>query len=128
MQLTITPLSAADTVLVHVPCDQLTHENALAFDNALDAVLEQSQNTILDLEQVDFMDSMVMKKLLKSQQRINKRNGHLVFVRLSPTVNALFELIGLSDILTVQQDVESAMDFLQAQRNLTPAPVSNPST
>lgn len=128
MQLTITPLSAADTVLVHVPYDQLTHENALAFDNALDAVLEQSQNTILDLEQVDFMDSMVMKKLLKSQQRINKRNGHLVFVRLSPTVNALFELIGLSDILTVQQDVESAMDFLQAQRNLTSAPVSNPST
>lgn len=127
MQLTTTPLSAADTMLVHVPTDQLTHENALAFDNALDAVLEQSQNTILDLEQVAFMDSMVMKKILKSQQRVNKRNGHLVLVRLSPTVNALFELIGLSEILTVQQDVDGALAFLKAQQPLTSPPVANAS-
>lgn len=127
MQLTTTPLSAADTMLVHVPTDQLTHENALAFDNALDAVLEQSQNTILDLEQVAFMDSMVMKKILKSQQRVNKRNGHLVLVRLSPTVNALFELIGLSEILTVQQDVDGALAFLKAQQPLTSPPADNAS-
>lgn len=118
MNLTTSSLSADDTVLVHVPHSQLTHQNVQAFDHALDQILGQTQNTILDLEQVAFMDSLVMKKLLKSQQRINKRNGHLVFVRLSPTVNALFELIGLSDILTVCESVESALDFLETQRSL----------
>ena len=127
MQLTITPLSAADTVLVHVPHDQLTHQNALVFDGALDEILGQSKNTILDLEQVAFMDSMVMKKLLKSQQRINKRNGHLVFIRLSPTVNALFELIGLSDILTVREDVDSALEFLESQSLASSSPIASAS-
>lgn len=127
MYLTTTALSTADTVLVHVPHDQLTHLNALIFDRALDAVLGQSKNTILDLENVAFMDSMVMKKLLKSQQRINKRNGHLVFIRLSPTVNALFELIGLSDILTVREDVDSALEFLESQSLASSSPIASAS-
>lgn len=125
MQLNTTTLSAPNTVLVQVPHDQLTYQNALVFDLALDEILGQSKNTILDLERVAFMDSMVMKKLLKSQQRINKRNGHLVFIRLSPTVNALFELIGLSDILTVREDVKSALDFLASQQSLTIAPTAS---
>ncbi len=116
MQLNTTLLSATDTTLVHVPVDQLTSENADELMEALEAVLTQSKNTILDLDQVAFMDSLVMKKLLQCQQRVNRRNGHLVFVRLSPTVNALFELIGLSEILTVHQDVDSALGFLADQR------------
>ncbi len=112
MQLNTTQLSATDTTLVHVPVDQLTSQNAVEFIEALETVLTQSKNTILDLDQVAFMDSLVMKKLLRCQQRVNRRNGHLVFVRLSPTVNALFELIGLSEILTVHQDVDSALSFL----------------
>jgi anti-anti-sigma factor len=116
MQLNTTLLSATDTTLVHVPVDQLTSENADELMEALEAVLTQSKNTILDLDQVAFMDSLVMKKLLECQQRVNRRNGHLVFVRLSPTVNALFELIGLSEILTVHQDVDSALGFLADQR------------
>lgn len=112
MQLNTTQLSATDTTLVHVPVDQLTSQNAVEFIEALETVLTQSKNTILDLDQVAFMDSLVMKKLLQCQQRVNRRNGHLVFVRLSPTVNALFELIGLSEILTVHQDVDTAMSFL----------------
>lgn len=116
MQLNTTLLSATDTTVVHVPVDQLTSQNAVEFIEALETVLTQSKNTILDLEQLAFMDSLVMKKLLQCQQRVNRRNGHLVFVRLSPTVNALFELIGLSEILTVHQDVDSAMGFLADQR------------
>ena len=116
MQLNTTQLSATDTTLVHVPVDQLTSQNAVEFIEALETVLTQSKNTILDLDQVAFMDSLVMKKLLQCQQRVNRRNGHLVFVRLSPTVNALFELIGLSEILTVHQDVDSALSFLADQR------------
>jgi anti-anti-sigma factor len=127
MQLPTSTLGTPHTVLVHVPHDQLTHQNALVFDGALDEILGQSKNTILDLEQVAFMDSMVMKKLLKSQQRINKRNGHLVFIRLSPTVNALFELIGLSEILTVREDVNSALDFLASQQAMTIASTDNAS-
>ena len=116
MQLNITTLDATETTLVHVPQDQLTTLNALEFIQALENVVTQSKNTILDLEQVAFMDSLVMKKILQCQQRVNRRNGHLVFVRLSPTVNALFELIGLSDILTVHQDTDSALAFLADQR------------
>ena len=87
-------------------------------------MLEQSDHTILDLHPVVFMDSMVMKKLLQCQQRVNKRNGHLVLVRLSPTVNALFELVGLSDILTVQQDMDSALILLEARRMPVTTPVA----
>jgi anti-anti-sigma factor len=116
MQLNTTLLSATDTTLVHVPVDQLTSQNSVEFMEALETVLTQSKNTILDLDQVAFMDSLVMKKLLQCQQRVNRRNGHLVFVRLSPTVNALFELIGLSEILTVHQDTDSALGFLADQR------------
>ena len=117
MELNITQLIAPDTSLVHVPLDQLTTQNALDFIQKLEVVLEQSQNTILDLEQGGFMDSLVMKKLLQCQQRVNRRNGHLVFVRLSPTVNALFELIGLSEILTVRQDADGAQAFLAEQQS-----------
>jgi anti-anti-sigma factor len=92
--------------------DQLTSENADELMEALEAVLTQSKNTILDLDQVAFMDSLVMKKLLQCQQRVNRRNGHLVFVRLSPTVNALFELIGLSDVLIVSKDHDTATSLL----------------
>lgn len=125
MQLNITTLDATETTLVHVPQDQLTTLNALEFIQALENVVTQSKNTILDLEQVAFMDSLVMKKILQCQQRVNRRNGHLVFVRLSPTVNALFELIGLSDILTVHQDTDSALAFLADQR-ASMAPTKNP--
>lgn len=116
MQLNTTLLSATDTTLVHVPVNQLTSQNAVEFMEALETVLTQSKNTILDLDQVAFMDSLVMKKLLQCQQRVNRRNGHLVFVRLSPTVNALFELIGLSEILSVRENVDSALAFLVDQR------------
>ena len=112
MQLNTTLLSATDTTLVHVPVDQLTSQNSVEFMEALETVLTQSKNTILDLDQVAFMDSLVMKKLLQCQQRVNRRNGHLVFVRLSPTVNALFELIGLSDVLIVSKDHDTATSLL----------------
>ena len=112
MQINTTLLSATDTTLVQVPVDQLTSQNAAEFIEALETVLMQSKNTILDLEQVAFMDSLVMKKLLQCQQRVNRRNGHLVFVRLSPTVNALFELIGLSEVLIVSKDLDSATSLL----------------
>ena len=125
MQLNITTLDATETTLVHVPQDQLTSQNAPEFIQALENVVTQSKNTILDLEQVAFMDSLVMKKLLHCQQRVNRRNGHLVFVRLSPTVNALFELIGLSDILTVHQDTDCALAFLADQR-ASMSPTKNP--
>lgn len=112
MQLNITTLDATETTLVHVPQDQLTTLNALEFIQALENVVTQSKNTILDLEQVAFMDSLVMKKILQCQQRVNRRNWHLIFIRLTPTVNALFELIGLSDVLIVSKDIDSATSLL----------------
>lgn len=110
--LTTTQLSPSDVVLVVVHHDQLTSKNCAAFIDELDLILAQSNTTILDLKCVAFLDSMVMKKLLKCQQFVNLRNGQLILINLSQTVNALFELIGLSAILNVSQDLDSAMALL----------------
>lgn len=63
---------------------------------------EQSESLIvLDLADVSFMDSTGLRTVISADQRLRERGGSLRIVNAPSQVTRLFDLVGISEHLTI---------------------------
>jgi anti-anti-sigma factor len=62
-----------------------------------------AKRVVLDLADVEFMDSSGLHALLRAWQRFEQNRGRLVLSRVSPQVRRLLELTGTDLILGVER-------------------------
>lgn len=88
--------------------DLLTAET---FRNLVERAInrEKTQNLILDMEQVDFIDSSGLGVILGRYRRIREQGGNMAIVGVKPHVKRILELAGIMGIVKVYQQTEQAL-------------------
>lgn len=70
----------------------------------------QSDTLIFDLRDVTFIDSSGLSVIVASHQRLRQAQGRFAVVIAHPSsVLRLFELCGLTDTLTITDDLDAAL-------------------
>ena len=104
------PVKQPDDVLVIVvPSESLTAAYVEEFQRSLDAQMEGKTKVVLDLHQVEFMDSAGCGALLNCLKKLRAVGGSLAVCRITSPVRALFELIRMSRVLTSYPTEEEAI-------------------
>jgi anti-anti-sigma factor len=95
-----------DTVQVHLRLrGDLDLYNAPAFDDALvDVEGEKWPTIVLDLRELDFLDSMALRLVMRTQARAQQDGRRLVVVRGPAFLDRVLRLSGLEEHLELVTD------------------------
>lgn len=74
----------------------------------LTSALERGAKVVLDLREVSFMDTQGLAAVIEAERSSAASGTPFVVVRAPATVHRLFEMIGLSDRLTLVDDPAAA--------------------
>ena len=81
-----------------------------ALQEELDRVASDSTLLIIDLRELDFMDSTGLSVLVRAHQRAEEQGRRLAMVKGPQQVQRLLSLTGVSDRLTVVDSPEDLID------------------
>jgi len=98
---------------VIVPGDSLVANNVASFKRELEELSRSAKGVVVDLSEVQFIDSAGCGALLQFHKRLKERGGGLVLCCLSAPVRALFELVRIQRALDIYPSREAALKALQ---------------
>jgi anti-sigma B factor antagonist len=90
----------------------LDASNVKAFRAAIVPQLEQHDKVVLDLSNVEFIDSAGVGTLISCLRIVTERQGQLRLCGLNRAVRALFELMRMHRLFEVHPDRRSALSSL----------------
>jgi anti-sigma B factor antagonist len=70
-----------------------------------------ARRIVLDMAEVEFVDSSALRELLRADAGLRAGGGVLVLASLQPAVLRLLELTRTADVLTLAPDVEQALEL-----------------
>jgi anti-sigma B factor antagonist len=80
-----------------------------------------AQNVLLNMQEVDYVDSSGIGELVRSQMAIRKQGGQFKLVNLSKVVNDLLNATSLNKIFDIQGDEASALQSFSSTGQATAA-------
>lgn len=93
---------------------KLNTDNIAPITNELRTLYEGgSQNTILDLSELEYVNSTGLSVLLNLWKQVNEGDKKLIFVRLHPFMDELFELTELRQKFTLADSLEEGEALLE---------------
>jgi anti-sigma B factor antagonist len=87
-----------------------------------DAISAGTHGVVIDMSQVEFIDSTGLSVLLNGLRRVTRSDGRLALVVTNPTVLRLFEITKLDSTFDIQPTVEAAVARVQAGGSSDGAP------
>lgn len=96
------------TVLLDGIIDAYTYEKLEETFNRL--IEQKNYKLIIDLSNVDYMNSAGAGVLISVYTIIQENNGNLVLVNPRPKVKEVFDLLGLTQLFTISKDLNSALN------------------
>ena len=98
----------------------LTVQGALTVDHGVttlrslirEMVDSGKSKVVLDLEAVDYMDSLGLEALLTASTAIGKQGGRLALAGMKPRLRHLFEITRLGEIFETHENRTAAVDSL----------------
>jgi anti-anti-sigma factor len=99
----------ADTHVVELQ-GELDLATAPHVSAALDAALETGRRfVVIDLGEVRYIDSSTLSVMLAAHRRLAARGGRLVTICSDPFVTRVFEIAGLTQVLSVTRSRREAL-------------------
>lgn len=74
------------------------------------AFQDRPERLVVDLDQVEYMDSSGLATLVEAMKTINNQNRRLVLCNMRPRVRAIFEIARLDRYFVISDSVEDAVD------------------
>lgn len=105
--------SGRDCALVRCPDNFLDASNASHFKRDLHAVLAEHPRVVLDLRNVEFLDSSGLGALLSCLRKANAFAGDIKLCNVQDVVRAVLTMTRLDRILDVYETVEDARAALR---------------
>lgn len=102
-----------EAVIVAVPGPNLDVSNADEFKVSMSPILATSRKIVLDLGNVEFVDSSGLGSFLTCLRQLNAAGGDMKLCRMSKSVRTLFELVRMHrvfDILGTPAEAVAAFD------------------
>ncbi|MBM7646231.1 stage II sporulation protein AA (anti-sigma F factor antagonist) [Scopulibacillus daqui] len=93
---------------------ELDHHTAESLRNQVNDVLQKQtiNHIILNLGELQFMDSSGLGVILGRYKQIASRGGEMVVCSISPAVRRLFEMSGMFKILRLEENEQNALQTL----------------
>jgi anti-sigma B factor antagonist len=99
-----------DVTIVAVNAKELAADNADAFRGAIAPVLKDCRKLVIDLDQVQFVDSRGCGAILSCLKLIAPTGGDLKLCRVTPPVRTVFDLIRMDRICQIVNTREEAVE------------------
>lgn len=109
MQVNIEQLPENQCVLAQIASSNLDAGNVKAFKDQIASTLSASSSVLIDMEQLNFIDSSGLGALLSCLRTMNNKNGQLKLFGMSKPVRALFELVRMHRIFSIYNTREEAL-------------------
>lgn len=94
--------------IIHPIAASLDASNVASFREQIAPLLSDSQRLVIDLDQIDFIDSAGIGALISCLRIAAESKAQLVLCGLNRPVKALFELMRMHRVFEIHQDRESA--------------------
>ena len=101
--------NVGEVTVVVLGIDILDAGNAKEFKAGMSPILEKSSRVVLDLSQVNFLDSSGCGALLSCLRQVNTAGGDLKLFGVTKPVRTLFELIRMHRIVEMHESKEAAV-------------------
>jgi anti-sigma B factor antagonist len=95
--------------LVRLPGDHIDAANVIDFKEAMQVVVAESSQVVIDLSTIRFVDSAALGALLALLRDVTNVGGDLKVCRAGPQVKAILELVRLDQLIEVSETAESAV-------------------
>jgi len=107
--LTVSVTEPAPGVDLVTLAGELDFASGAELATALARLTGRPRQIVVDLAPLEFVDSSGVKLLVTAARNAESDGGGLVLVSQTPTVRRVFEILHLSDVLTVIDDREQAL-------------------
>jgi anti-sigma B factor antagonist len=99
----------SQTACVVLETHKLDMSNAADFKKKISALVENETQMVLDMAQVEFVDSSGLGAILSFLRDLRTRGGELRLCCVQPRVMAMFELVRMHKIIPLLATREEAM-------------------
>jgi len=95
---------------------ELTEDTLPIFDKAVDHQLadEQVVDVLLNLEEVTFIDSLMLERLLDLQDKLAERLGQVRLVKPDENVHKILEITRLTKVFEMYDNLTDAVKVVRA--------------
>lgn len=106
------PMVDKGIAVVGVTRDSLDASNSKAFKDDMQPVIEQHSRILLDLEDLQFVDSSGLGALLSCLRTVHTKGGQLALCGMSKPVRTLFELVRMYRIFDIYANRAEALTVM----------------
>lgn len=108
--------SRKNTLIVHVGGD-FDLVTAAEFREKIDQSLEEtmSQNLLLDLSKITFIDSSGLGVILGRYRKVKKNHGEMVIYGIKPAVEKILKVSGISSLMPLCKTEKEAWALLESK-------------
>ncbi len=92
--------------------------NSDAFQASLLSAMEGKRHLILDLSNVQFIDSSGLGKIIASLRLFREKGGEMRICSVRPPVQVLFTMVRLAEIVGIDADAEAST--LELRKHVSP--------
>lgn len=100
---------SGNVTVIHVESNHLDAGNTTQFRNAVSEAIAGRQGVLIDLTDVQFVDSSGLGALLSCLRQISADGGRLRLCGISRTVRSLFELVRMHRVFEIHGSREEAL-------------------
>ena len=101
--------TSGNAVVVKLNVDRATMANVENFKTSISEIVDKYTKVIIDLSPVSFVDSVFLGAFVVVLKRLSAKNGELVLTGLQPSVQKLFEMTRMDNIIIIKTSVEEAI-------------------
>jgi anti-sigma B factor antagonist len=105
-------VEACGALVIALNEDNLDASNVREFKDAIQALLHEHDQVVLDLSAVRFVDSSGLGALISCMRQLSSRNGDFKLCSMSRPVRALFELMRMHRVFNIYESPEEALRSL----------------
>lgn len=95
--------------MLRVNADSLETDNVATFRSAMSPLMDKSAHFVIDLSEVEFMDSTGLGAMLSCLRSIKGKGGTLRLCSLSAEVKQLFEMVMMDRVFEIFETPEAAL-------------------
>jgi anti-sigma B factor antagonist len=117
MALKVKSITRGPGIIVVSPIGSIDASTFDLFDEKMDDILKQRPDVIIfDMEFADYISSSGIRVLLKTKKALKQTDGRMVFMKLQPQIQKVFDILKAIPTLKVFASIEELDKYLDTMQ------------
>ena len=117
MSLKVTASHKRPRVFTISPIGAIDSKTHSILEEKVDSVLSEKPDVVIfDMEFLDYINSMGVRVLLKTKKQMKKSAGKVIFVKLQPQIQKVFDILNALPTMQVFASIEELDKYLDTMQ------------